>query len=79
MIPRLNKRLEEDARLKRETRLYINADRDTPHRLVVEALDKVRSARVPTASGPALTIKNISFAIVSGGGEPPTTGDAPKK
>ena len=51
LIARLNKRLEEDARLKRETRLYINADRDTPHHMVVEALDKVRSARVAT-SGP---------------------------
>ena len=80
LIPRLNKRLEEDARLKRETRLYLNADRDTPHRMVVEALDKVRSAKVATGTGPALTISKISFAIqAGGGGEPPKTTDAPTK
>ncbi len=79
-MPRLNKRLEEDARLKRETRLYLNADRDTPHRMVVEALDKVRSAKVSTGTGPPLTISKISFAIqAGGGGEPPKEKDAPSK
>lgn len=80
LIPRLNKRLEEDARAKRETRLYVNADRDTPHRMVVDALDKVRSARVPVPGGQALTISKISFAIQAGGaGEPAKTTDAPSK
>ncbi len=80
LVARLNKRLEEDARLKRETRLYLNADRDTPHRMVVEALDKVRSAKVPVPGGQALTISKISFAIqAGGGGEPAKEKDAPSK
>src|SRR5258708_39801077 len=70
LIPRLTKRLEEDARLKRETRLYVNADRDTPHGKVVEALDKVRTAKV----------YKISFAIQAGGPtEPAKEKDAPSK
>jgi len=79
IIPRLTKRLEEDAKLKRETRVYVNADRDTPHFKVVEALDKVRTAKITTANG-SLSITKISFAIQAGGPtEPATTVDAPKK
>ena len=70
LVPRLLKRIEEDAKMKRETRVYVNADRDTPHGLVVDALDRVRTAK----------ITHISFAIQSGGPvEPAKTVDAPKK
>ena len=70
LIPKLKKRMEDDVRLKRETRIYVNADRDAAHGLVVEALDRVRTAG----------ITKISFAIQAGGPiEPAKTLDAPKK
>ncbi len=57
LVDKLKQRVEADVKLKRESRVYINADNRATFQSVAETLDKVRSAN----------ITKIVFAIQTGG------------
>ena len=64
LLEMLQKKFEADSKDKKDTRVFINADKLSTHGMVIDILDKVRQ----------VGIKKVSFSLKPGSFTPPTSG-----